>query len=416
MTRDAELDRVLERLYERVPLGMRLGLGPMTDACARFDHPERAFEAVHVAGTNGKGSACAMVEAAVRASGRRVGLYTSPHLCRVAERIRLDGEPIADAALTDVLERVLAGAPDLSFFEALTLAAFVAFREAGVEVGVVEVGLGGRLDATNVLERPRATAITRIAMDHADRLGPRLVDIAREKAAIAKPGVPMFVGPADAEVRAAIDEVAAARGATTFDAGDAGAAAIASQAHLALPGAHQVDNAAIAVRLARALEVPDAAIERGLRETRWPGRLERIERPEGPYLLDAAHNPDGAEALARYLEAEPAHPADGRLPGPGRALVFGALADKAWDAMIDRLSPLFPAGRVYVAPQGRAPAAPEAIAARHPGTVAASVPSACAAARALAGAGEVVVAGSIFLVGEARAELLDLPFDRFVAL
>jgi dihydrofolate synthase/folylpolyglutamate synthase len=401
VTRDPALDRALARLYERAALGMRLGLGPMTDACARFEHPERAFEAVHVAGTNGKGSACAMVEAMARASGRRVGLYTSPHLCRVAERIRVDGEPIADAALTDVLERVLAGAPDLSFFEALTLAAFVAFRDAGVAIGVVEVGLGGRLDATNVLERPRATAITRIALDHADRLGPRLVDIAREKAGIAKPGVPMFVGPTDADVRAAIDEVAAA---------------LASRAHLALPGAHQIDNGAIAVRLARALEVPDAAIERGLRETRWAGRLERIERPEGPYLLDAAHNPDGAGALARYLEAQPAHPADGRLPGPGRALVFGALADKAWSAMIDRLSPLFPAGRVYVAPQGRAPAAPEAIAARHPGTIAASVRGACAAARAIAGAGEVVVAGSIFLVGEARAELLDLPFDRFVAL
>jgi dihydrofolate synthase/folylpolyglutamate synthase len=413
------LEAALTRLYERVPLGMRLGLGPMTEACARFEHPERAYEVVHVAGTNGKGSACAMVEAMARVSGRRVGLYTSPHLCRVAERIRVDGEPIADPALTDVLDRVLAGAPDLSFFEALTLAAFVAFREAGVEVGVVEVGLGGRLDATNVIERPRATAITRIAMDHADRLGPRLVDIAREKAGIAKPGVPMFVGPADADVRAAIDEVAAAHGASTFDAGGDGAAAVASRARLALPGAHQIDNAAIAVRLARTLEVPDAAIERGLSETRWPGRIERIERPEGQYLLDAAHNPDGAEALARYLRAQPAErrqPPGEPHGAPGRALVFGALADKAWSTMIDTLAPLFPAGCVYVAPQGRAPAAPEAIAARHPGTVAASVRGACTAARALAGASEVVVAGSIFLVGEARAELLDLPFDRFVAL
>jgi dihydrofolate synthase/folylpolyglutamate synthase len=405
--RDPALDRALERLYERVPLGMRLGLGPMAEACARFGHPERAFEAVHVAGTNGKGSACAMVEGALRAGGRRVGLYTSPHLCRVAERIRIDGVPIEDRALTDRLERVLSGAPDLSFFETLTLAAFVAFQEAKVDTGVIEVGLGGRLDATNVLEKPRATAVTRIALDHVDRLGPTLLDIAREKAGIAKPGVPMFLGPMTSDVRAAIDEVAASRGATVVDAADPATMALASHAPLALAGAHQVDNAVVAVRLAKALGVGDAAIRRGLRETRWPGRLERIDRSDGPYLLDAAHNPDGVEALARHLEQHPEE---------GRALVFGALGDKAWASMIDRLAPLFPAGRVYASPQGRAPAAPEAVAARHPGAVAASVREACARARALAGPREVVVAGSIFLVGEARAALLSLPFDRFVAL
>jgi dihydrofolate synthase/folylpolyglutamate synthase len=414
------LEIALARLYERVPLGMRLGLGPMTEACARFGHPERAYEVVHVAGTNGKGSACAMVEAAARAGGRSVGLYTSPHLCRVAERIRVGGEPVADGPFADLLTRVLDGAPDLSFFETLTLAAFVAFQEARVEVGILEVGLGGRLDATNVVERPRAAAVTRIAMDHADRLGPTLVDIAREKAGIAKAGVPMFLGPMSAEVRAAIDAVAAERGATTIDAADPATLALLARTHLGLPGAHQADNAAVAVRLAQALGVGDEAIARGLGETRWAGRLERIaataatrssRRPDGPYLLDAAHNVDGVEALARYLTE---HPDDGR--GHGRVLVFGALADKEWGPMIDRLAPLFPAGRVYVAPQGRAPASPAAIAERHPGEVASSVAEACALARARAGAGEVVVAGSIFLVGEARAGLLSLPFDRFVAL
>jgi len=404
---DTPLGRTLERLYERVPLGMRLGLGPMAEACARFGHPERGFEAAHVAGTNGKGSTCAMVEAMARASGRRVGLYTSPHLCRVAERIRIDGEPIGDGALTDLLDRVLAGAPDLSFFETLTLAAFVAFREARIDVGVVEVGLGGRLDATNVLERPTATAITNIALDHVDRLGPELVDIAREKAAIAKPGVPMILGPVSAEVRAAIDEVAAARGATTVAAGDDETRALVASSSLPLAGAHQISNAAVAVRVARELRVADAAIVRGLSETRWPGRLERIARPEGPYLLDAAHNPDGVEALARHLEGAP----DG-----ARTLVFGALGDKAWAAMIDRLAPLFPTGRVYVAPQGRAPAPPAEIALRHPGQIAATVMDACRLARARAGRAEVVVAGSIFLVGEARAAILSLPFDRVVAL
>src|SRR5580698_1143434 len=163
---------------------MRLGLGPMRDACARMGHPEDAFAAVHVAGTNGKGSVCAMLESIARAQGLRTGLYTSPHLCRFAERIRIDGEPISDPQLADLLYGALHEGPDLSFFEVATLTAFLAFRQASVDVGILEVGLGGRLDATNVLPQVRAAAITRIALDHADRLGPTLVDIAREKAGI----------------------------------------------------------------------------------------------------------------------------------------------------------------------------------------------------------------------------------------
>src|ERR1700685_738067 len=147
----AELAAVLRRLYERVPLGMRLGLGPMRDACARRGHPERAFSVVHVAGTNGKGSVCAMVESIARAHGLRTGLYTSPHLVRFAERIRIDGEPISDAALEAALAQALALGPDLSFFETATLAAFIALRNAKVELAVLEVGIGGRLDATNVI-------------------------------------------------------------------------------------------------------------------------------------------------------------------------------------------------------------------------------------------------------------------------
>ena len=400
MTSDAALTRAMTRLYARVPLGMRLGLGPMQDACARFGHPERAFAAVHVAGTNGKGSVCAMVDAIARAAGRRVGLYTSPHLCRVAERIRVDGVPIDDAALAEALDAVLDGGPDLSFFEVLTLVAFVAFRDASVDLAVVEVGLGGRLDATNVLEKPAAAAITGIALDHTDRLGPTLADIAREKAGIAKPGLAIVVGPTPLGVREVIDAAAAARGATTVDAAGADARAVVARARLSLAGAHQVDNAAIAYRLARELGIADDAIVRGLEDTRWPGRLERIERPEGPYLLDAAHNPEGADALARHLEARAA---------AGRVLVFGALADKAWPEMIDRLARLFPAGAVYVAPRGRAATPPETIAARWPGRCATSMNDGLAAARQLAGAAEVVVAGSIFLVGHARALLLSPP-------
>jgi dihydrofolate synthase/folylpolyglutamate synthase len=413
------LAEALSKLYERIPLGMRLGLGPMIEACARRGNPERSFASVHVAGTNGKGSVSAMVESIARAHGLKVGLYTSPHLCRFAERIRIDGAPIEDGALAEVLHEVLDGAPDLSFFEAATLAAFVAFRQARVDLAVVEVGLGGRLDATNVLVKPAAAAITRIALDHTDRLGPTLVDIAREKAGIAKPGLEIVVGPMKGEVRAAIDEVAHSNGATTIEAEGEDTRRDLSGGWLPLAGEHQIRNAAIAYRLGKQLGFAEEAILRGLRETRWPGRLEVIERPDGPYLLDAAHNPDGAEALAHHLEASKR--VGGQVDAPGArfrgVLVFGALADKAWPAMIDRLGPLFPGGRVYVSPQGRAAAAPSAIAARSPGKEARSVGEALALARVMAPPGSlVVVAGSIFLVGEARAALLSLPFDRTVAL
>ncbi len=188
------LEHALALLYARIPLGMRLGLDPMLEACARSGHPERAFAAVHVAGTNGKGSVCAMVEAIARAEGYKTGLYTSPHLSRFAERIRLDGEPLSDDALASVLDRALRAGADLSFFEAATLAAFLAFRDARVDIAIVEVGIGGRLDATNVIPKPRAAAITRIALDHTDRLGSTLVEIAREKAGIAKPGLEIALG------------------------------------------------------------------------------------------------------------------------------------------------------------------------------------------------------------------------------
>jgi dihydrofolate synthase/folylpolyglutamate synthase len=389
---------------------MRLGLEPMRQACARFDHPERAFEAVHVAGTNGKGSVCAMVESIARAAGRRTGLFTSPHLCRFAERIRLDGEPIDDAALADTLGRVLEGAPDLSFFETATLAAFVAFREARVDLAVVEVGIGGRLDSTNVLPRPRAAAITRIALDHTDRLGPTLVDIAREKAGIAKPGLDIVLGPMQGDVRAAIDAVAKAGGATTTSAD-----AEPVPARIGIDGDYQGDNARIAAMLGARIGASPAAIAQGIAGVRWPGRLERIASPPGVapaagFLIDAAHNPDGAEALARHLRSLP-------IPPRQIALVFGTLGDKDWASMIDALAPAA-ATRVYVGPQGgsRGAVDPSALAARHDGIVMASLPEAIAVARELGPPALVVIAGSLLLVGEARALLLGLPRDPPVTL
>jgi dihydrofolate synthase/folylpolyglutamate synthase len=404
------LDRALTRLYARIPLGMRLGLEPMRQACARFGHPERAFEAVHVAGTNGKGSVCAMVESIARAAGRRTGMFTSPHLCRFAERICIAGEPIDDATLTVTLEHALDGAPELSFFETATLAALLAFRDAQIDLAVVEVGIGGRLDATNVLPRPRAAAITRIALDHIDRLGPTLVDIAREKAGIAKPGLDLVLGPMAPDVREAIDDVARSNAATTTSATERPGPVTP----IGLEGDFQRDNARIAAELGARVGAPPEAIERGLADVRWPGRLERIEsaRLGGPtrrFLIDAAHNPDGAEALARHLRARRIAPSD-------VALVFGTLGDKDWPAMLDALAPAA-AARVYVAPQGGSRPAidPALLAARHHGVTAPDV--ATALARASAGDPSLVVAaGSLVLVGETRALLLGLPRDPPVAL
>ncbi len=391
----------LNKIYRRVPLGMRFGLEPMRAACSQAGHPERAFPVVHVAGTNGKGSVCAMVESIARVQGLKTGLYTSPHLCRFAERIRIDGEPIDDEALSDLLHRVLDSEADLSFFEAATLAAFLAFREARVDLAVIEVGIGGRLDATNVVPTPRAAAITRIALDHTDRLGPTLVDIAREKAGIAKPGLDIVLGRMTPEVHRTIDEVAHALGATTTPV-----KGYEAPARVGLMGAHQRDNAAVAAVLGARIGASAGAVEEGISRVAWPGRIERV----GRFLLDAAHNVDGAEALAKHLRSL-------GLPPGEIALVFGALADKDWGPMLDQLAPLA-SERFYVAPRGAGRGAVDAaaLAARHDGTPLESTADALSRFPAGGGPSLVVVAGSILLVGEARGLLLGLPRDPPVAL
>jgi dihydrofolate synthase/folylpolyglutamate synthase len=369
----------------------------MEAACARLGHPEDAFAAVHVGGTNGKGSVCAMVEAIARAQGLRTGLYTSPHLCRFAERIRIEGEPIADSVLTELLELALHEAPDVSFFEAATLTALLAFRQANVDIAILEVGLGGRLDATNVLRNPRAAAITRIALDHTDLLGPTLIHIAREKAGIAKPGLDIILGTMPPDVRRAIDEVAHEHGATTSSIEHVSPPAI-----VGLPGAHQIDNARVATALGRRLGASEGAIALGLANVRWPGRLEQV----GRHLIDCAHNSDGAQALAAHVRGL-------GIPPDRTKLVFGALVDKDWVSMLAELAPLA-AHRTFVAPRAGARAAvePQAMAALWPGDTATTVE------RALepGGAELVVVAGSILLAGQARAILLDLDTDPPVSL
>jgi dihydrofolate synthase / folylpolyglutamate synthase len=379
-----KLETALAALYARVPLGMRLGLGPMEAACAATGHPERAYRVVHVAGTNGKGSTCAMVAEIAREAGLRVGLYTSPHLCRFAERIRIDGSPVED------VERWIEEALrfDLSFFEVATLAAFLAFRAAKVDVAVVEVGIGGRLDATNVVV-PEVTAITRVALDHADKLGATLAEIAEEKAGIAKPGVAMVLGDGASVSR----EAARARGARIVEAA-------MPEIPVGLAGEHQRANAAVAWTVAKEMSIPEEARTRGIAEARWPGRLERIDG----WILDGAHNPDGARALV------------GAVAGAAiGAVVFGALADKDWRAMLQELAAI-DAPRIYVEPGARAAVPPSELAAALAGDPAPSVADALAMARARAGGRSVLVCGSLYLIGAARGQLLGLPCDPAVGL
>jgi dihydrofolate synthase / folylpolyglutamate synthase len=401
---------VLERLYALAPRGAILGLERVREAAKVFGHPQRRFKSLHVAGTNGKGSVSAMAAAMAREAGVRVGLYTSPHLSRFNERIQIDGEAVTEDALVQTLDHVLERCPELTFFETATIAAFQLFAELGVELAVVEVGLGGRLDATNVLESPRATAITRIALDHTDRLGATIASIAREKAGIVKQGVPVVVGALLPEALAEVSAAAeTAKAPLRFVDRDPEIAAFVDRHPPRLDGEHQRENAKIAVGLGREAGFSDRAIAGGLGRVVWPGRLETIHTDLGDVLLDAAHNPDGAEALAVALRSKGFAPSQ-------VALVFGSMADKDYRSMLTALLP-FAEHRVYVAPEGRRAADPAAVAAFAPGAIATSAEHALMLGRKSVGpAGIVVVAGSIFLVGAVRALLLGLPRDPAIAL
>lgn len=373
---------------------------------------------MHVAGTNGKGSVSAMLDSILRAAGLSVGLYTSPHLHRFTERVRIDGREIGRAEVVRrfaEIEETLGrpGAPELTFFEVTTLLAFMAFAAKGIDVGVVEVGLGGRLDATRLV-RPAVTVVTRIGYDHCDRLGDTLEQITHEKLGIVRPRVPLVSGVDQPHLRALVAErcresriplhvlgedfaLRPGRRAGTFDY--AGRLGSLGGLRLGLEGAHQVGNAALAITSALLLRrgghpVGDDAIRAGLRRVRWPGRLERL----GRVLLDVAHNADGAEALARAL---------GAMAAPGSVeLVFGVMGDKDADAMLGVLVP-FARHVTFVRPAiGRAKD-PVALARRYGGTAVPDVARGLAAARRRAGPrGTVLVTGSIYTVAEARAALL----------
>ncbi|HEV8631984.1 MAG TPA: Mur ligase family protein [Thermoanaerobaculia bacterium] len=409
-------DDILARL---APLGMRLGLAPFRRLLATLGEPQRRLPAVLVAGTNGKGSTAALLAGIGCAAGYRTGLYTSPHLEEPRERIRVDGLALPTLELDRLLAVVVAAAGDEppTPFEALTAAAFVAFVEAGVELAVLEVGLGGRLDATNATE-PVLSLVTTIGLDHQAELGDTLAAIAAEKAGIFRAGRPALAAGGDSEVTAALQAAAATSGAALRLATEeaevvaADADGLAGQwvqvrsgrsdqrLRLPLAGRHQQGNLLLAVLAAERLaglgwdRLDEAAVARGVAGCRWAGRLEAVALPGGPtVLLDGAHNPAGAAELAEFLAAL-ALPYD---------LVFGTLADKDAAGMAALLAP--PARRVLLAPPDAARALPLAsLAALPPLAGAIATPGAAAALdRAIAGGAPlVVVSGSLYLVGEAR--------------
>jgi dihydrofolate synthase/folylpolyglutamate synthase len=422
-------DDPIDFLFSLERLGMKFGLENIAKLCASLGHPERAFRSILVAGTNGKGSVTAMAETALRIAGLRVARYTSPHLVRLEERFVIQGGEVSRDALRAAAGRVrdavvrliddggLEGAP--TFFECTTASAFELFREAGVDIAVLEVGLGGRLDATNVVT-PLVAAITSIDFDHQQQLGSSIASIAGEKAGIIKPGVPLVCGPLTADAERIIRETCDAKGSRMVRAEDSvqvtprgdGAVDVhmggrmLSGVTLALAGAHQRQNAAVAVSVIEELSqlgvhTPDAAIRESLETVRWPGRIERFHSGGIEVILDAAHNPAGAAALASYLSDAGWRDA---------TLVLGVMRDKDVRGMLEALLPPLPVWGLVVcttAPGPRALPAAElaAVAANVAGgrvPVEIVTDPEAALDRARRRGRQAVAAGSIFLIGPLR--------------
>jgi dihydrofolate synthase / folylpolyglutamate synthase len=347
-----EYRRLVGELFPRLSGGIRWGLDRTRRLLASVGDPHHAYATVHIAGTNGKGSAAATLASILRASGHRVGLYTSPHISDFRERFRVDGEPISESAVLSAAGRLrpLLEAESPSFFEATTAIGFLAFADLGVDIAVVEVGLGGRLDSTNVIA-PVACAITNISLDHMQYLGDSVAAIAAEKAGIAKRGVPLVTTERGESALEVIRACAVAAGAPLVELDPAALREVTTslagtrfvqqtgawgELQLATPliGGHQAANTALAVGLAECLPAPwrparDAVIE-GVRVVRWPGRLQLESVGGVPWLFDVAHNAAGVAALTAALSTL-------ELPRPLWAVV-AVLADKDWRGMLAPLA------------------------------------------------------------------------------
>lgn len=398
--------------------GMRPGLERIEGLLGALGHPEARYTLVQVGGTNGKGSVAAMLATILKSAGRRVGLYTSPHLVSVRERIRVDGEAISEDAVADGVEALgtLVARFDATMFEAATALALDHFAREGVDIAVLEVGLGGRLDATTV-GTPAATVLSRIDMDHQAILGNTLAAIGGEKAAIIRAGLALAAAQAPEVTEIVVRQAAAAGVPLLLEGRDLHVGVEARSLRgqritccgpgwrlddlaLALLGTYQPANALLAVAAARHLGAGEPAIRAGLQRVRWPGRFHVLgERPR--LVLDAAHNPAGARALAASLREY--------FPGEPLTLVMGILRDKDAAGILDPLTPLARRLILTRAANPRAEA-PETLRRLVSPTVpvvetAASVAEALAMATAVPATSLVCVAGSVALVGEALAHL-----------
>jgi dihydrofolate synthase / folylpolyglutamate synthase len=415
-----------EWIWSLETLGIKLGLDAMRALLEALDHPDRTFRSIIVAGTNGKGSVTAMIERGLRAAGCRTGRYTSPHLTQIEERIAINGTPIEAAAFDRAAARVQdatgSWATPPSFFEATTALALEAFRAAHVEIAVLEVGLGGRLDATNVVAAPLAV-ITRIGLDHQEYLGHTLAAIAREKAGVIAPGARVVVAPNPPEARTVVAAVAAAQGARmtgttgislTHCRADASGTLVDlvtpggryGDVRIALPGAHQVENAQTALCALQAtadlgwITCTEDVLRAAVGEVEWPARLEWRRYRACRVLVDGAHNADGANALANYLETHVREPF---------TLVIGVMRDKAVEDIVRPL--LARAERVVTT----AVATPRALPADQLGELCARlepgvpVEVATSTDEALRRAAEyrrpILIAGSLYLAGHVRPGL-----------
>ena len=407
---------------------MKLGLAAIDAVCERLGRPERQFPSALVAGTNGKGSTAASLSALARAAGVRAGFYSSPHLVEVTERIRVNDEDVSVQELEETLSEVFAAAdraPEISvtYFEALTAAAFLVFRRRSVGLAILEVGLGGRFDATNVAPASLAV-VTSIGLDHTQELGGTLPEIAREKAGVFRRDRPALARTASPDALAALRDCAAATGALWHDAReetevrvrqvelggttfDLVTPATSGTFRIPLAGAHQAGNAGLAVRAAELLPevlgaLPTQTVADGLSRVRWPGRLESVRADGRRFLLDGCHNPEGAAAIAAFLEESGLA---GRCP-----LVFGSMADKDVESIARELFPRVSGVWLVTAPSGRAATGAELFQRAGPlardARICGNLREAIGDIPRIPAREPIIVAGSLYLVGEARALLL----------
>jgi dihydrofolate synthase/folylpolyglutamate synthase len=397
--------QTIEYLYSLRLFGMKLGLGNTLRLAAALGNPHERLRFIHVAGTNGKGSTCAMLENIYRAAGWRVGLFTSPHLVMFAERIQVGRRLISREDIVRLTGEIRAAVDTLdgetqpTFFEAVTVLALKYFSEQKCDLVVWETGLGGRLDATNIVT-PLASVITNVQLDHQQWLGNTLPEIAREKAGIIKPGIPALTATDDPGALEVIVDVARRQQAPLTVVTEP-----ASQYEIGLAGEHQKMNAALALAVVQLLQsqvpVAESAIREGLKTTRWDGRLQTVQQEDGRIiLLDGAHNPAGAQTLAAELHT--------RFPNRKPAFILGTMADKDYAAICHWLAPV--AAKIFLSPIASDRGAdPQWLAdcCRH-SNAAAEVVVCQNIAQALAQAAQeslVVVTGSILFVGEAMQEL-----------